>query len=708
MADFFGFSPIHVTEFKNLLPKVDFTERDRLKIVSNPVPSSGKAADAPIEDFTNGLYLEGAKMNSFRMHPKNVLKWVELLVVRYHQQFGNSKQYECHWQNKEEDNSNLIDEIQIQINSISESDTLKLFTIKVYLNTHTVTIQGNYFEQWCKNEFCWMKQLINSCSSDELSHEQDKVDLTSIEDEFGGDLNGTTLLKLPVSIEDEFGGDLNDTTLLKLPVQSANVICETITKDIVNDDTNNNVTAIQSNKNDKHEVLKSMSDTIKTIHTSLQQLESQYCRFVDLETDIKSLRSKNNILSQQMEEMKTEMSTKTIKSQSEIDILKTENETIKKRITQLESTIISKGENTCKQGESQNELCKQLTRKDEQYQELLKRYDSIQQLNSEKEYQIQQLTSHISGMEEQVFKTNGSLESIRIENIKLHSELKLQKERYEDIIEKISETKITIPTSNRFKALAETKDDYQDSEVSGDRKQTNTDFESKTVLIISDSHGNNLKAEKMYKNNRARVIVLGPGKKNIHGASEYIVENGSDINSSTEIVLMVGSNDLERNTPDANIEKMKDLIQICKQNLPRNQIHIMPAFIRLDNENYNKKLAVYNLKLLSLEHENICIIENKEITDCNCCRNLFDDGIHFSVKGTMALVRILKSHLNVRLGLKPYSEYHKQNGASNGHQQQQRNIGRENQPRRFQQSRNRPQKGHFDLKAALGDIMRNL
>jgi hypothetical protein len=34
---------------------------------------------------------------------------------------------------------------------------------------------------------------------------------------------------------------------------------------------------------------------------------------VDLETDIKSLRSKNNILSQQMEETKTEMSTKTIK-----------------------------------------------------------------------------------------------------------------------------------------------------------------------------------------------------------------------------------------------------------------------------------------------------------------------------------------------------------------------------------------------------------
>jgi hypothetical protein len=80
--------------------------------------------------------------------------------------------------------------------------------------------------------------------------------------------------------------------------------------------------------------------------------------------------------------------------------------------------------------------------------------------------------------------------------------------RISDIIEQISETKITIPTSNRFKALAETTDDYQDSEVSGDRKKPNTDFESITVLVISDSDDNNVKGEKMYKNNRARVIVL--------------------------------------------------------------------------------------------------------------------------------------------------------------------------------------------------------
>ncbi|CAC5410700.1 unnamed protein product [Mytilus coruscus] len=220
------------------------------------------------------------------------------------------------------------------------------------------------------------------------------------------------------------------------------------------------------------------------------------------------------------------------------------------RITQLELTITSKGEIIYKQGESQYELYKQLTRKDEQYQELLKKYDSVQQSNSEKKNnQIQQLSSRIRGVEEQLFKTNGSFERVRNENMKIRSELKLQKERYEDIIEKISETKIAIPTSNRFSVFEETN---KESEVTGERKQTNTElFKSKTVLVISDSHGNNLKGEKMYKNNRARVTVLGPGKKNIKGESEYIMENHSDINSSTEIVLMVGSNDPERNTPDA-------------------------------------------------------------------------------------------------------------------------------------------------------------
>jgi hypothetical protein len=61
-------------------------------------------------------------------------------------------------------------------------------------------------------------------------------------------------------------GNFNRLVPLRSPPSSSSK------KDSVNDDTY--VTAIQSNESDKYEVLKSMSDTVKTIHTSLQQLES--------------------------------------------------------------------------------------------------------------------------------------------------------------------------------------------------------------------------------------------------------------------------------------------------------------------------------------------------------------------------------------------------------------------------------------------------
>jgi hypothetical protein len=86
---------------------------------------------------------------------------------------------------------------------------------------------------------------------------------------------------------------------------------------------------------------------------------------------------------------------------------------------------------------------------------------------------------------------------------------------------------------------------------------------SEVLCFLSDYDGNNLKGDKTYKNNRTKVIVLGSGKENIHGASEYLVENSSDINSSTEIVLMVGSNDLVRNTPDAFIEQIHHQTSFC-------------------------------------------------------------------------------------------------------------------------------------------------
>ena len=153
-------------------------------------------------------------------------------------------------------------------------------------------------------------------------------------------------------------------------------------------------------------------------------------------------------------------------------------------------------------------------------------------------------------------------------------------------------------------------------------------------------------------------MVLSQGKRNIKGAQEYIIENFSRIKKETEIVLIVGSNDLEKSSSEDVIKSMNDLLRVCKDKLSNNKISIMPGFVRLGNTAFNRKLSEYNANLKQLSKDGVTIIDNQEITGCNCCNYFFQsDGIHFTRQGTMALVRILKSHLNVRLGLQPYSSY---------------------------------------------------
>jgi hypothetical protein len=55
--------------------------------------------------------------------------------------------------------------------------------------------------------------------------------------------------------------------------------------------------------------------------------------------------------------------------------------------------------------------------------------------------------------------------------------------------------------------------------------------------IITDSHGRDLNEFKLYKYNKVKLHVLAKGKKNIHGAYEYIEESDiSSVSIKTEIV----------------------------------------------------------------------------------------------------------------------------------------------------------------------------
>ena len=77
-----------------------------------------------------------------------------------------------------------------------------------------------------------------------------------------------------------------------------------------------------------------------------------------------------------------------------------------------------------------------------------------------------------------------------------------------------------------------------------------------------------------------------------------------------------------------------------------------------------------------------------------CHRQLFvQDRIHFSSSGTVALVKILKTHINTKLGLKPYSAY----GENTDNNYNKREFNAIQTPRHFPANQNQNQNNNHHM-----------
>ena len=109
---------------------------------------------------------------------------------------------------------------------------------------------------------------------------------------------------------------------------------------------------------------------------------------------------------------------------------------------------------------------------------------------------------------------------------------------------------------------------------------------------------------------------------------------------------------------------MKDLLSYCKEKHPSASIHVLPAFERVNEENFNGRVKLFHeeIKAFCAKDHNYEYIENRLILSHN--KSVFQqDGIHFTVTGQKCLAIILKSHLNPKLGHRPYAEYHSFSGS---------------------------------------------
>ena len=115
------------------------------------------------EEIDPSKYNSSAKCVSFRTSVERMPTWIYTLCLRYHDQLGESDDFDIEWRDKHDDNPANILDIKIIINDISagKREGVKLFCITLYLSTLTVLIQGNKCELFAKEEFPTLKETVD-------------------------------------------------------------------------------------------------------------------------------------------------------------------------------------------------------------------------------------------------------------------------------------------------------------------------------------------------------------------------------------------------------------------------------------------------------------------------------------------------------------------------------------------------------------------
>ena len=141
------------------------------------------------------------------------------------------------------------------------------------------------------------------------------------------------------------------------------------------------------------------------------------------------------------------------------------------------------------------------------------------------------------------------------------------------------------------------------------------------------------------------ILCEGKQKKTIKGAQN----NCASHEIPKHLIIGVGSNDLQK-MPTC-VTEMESSIHTVKSKSESCNIHILPAFERVNQGEYNDKVRQSNKDIgkLCQQYENCYLIENSLISSAG--QSIYCDGTHISQNGRKSFVRMIKSHLNPILGI---------------------------------------------------------
>ena len=122
------------------------------------------------------------------------------------------------------------------------------------------------------------------------------------------------------------------------------------------------------------------------------------------------------------------------------------------------------------------------------------------------------------------------------------------------------------------------------------------------------------------------------------------------------VVLHVGTNDLKQNSAEGVVQKIRGVINICKEKIPTTKIVISNIVSRDDKQTYQTMLEYVNacINMTYAKDEKILIARNTNIVK----KHRAHDGTHLNTVGTSILANNLKycvaKALNIEVIKKQY------------------------------------------------------
>lgn len=129
---------------------------------------SGKAKLSKFEELDLQLYEPDARMVSFHTSLPRLQPWIKTLSILYYDNLGKEESpYKVEWTDIPdhwEDRNSSANSISIQLKALNDDPNpilYKMYKVNFYINTGTITVQGNHYKLFVQEHFSILKELLN-------------------------------------------------------------------------------------------------------------------------------------------------------------------------------------------------------------------------------------------------------------------------------------------------------------------------------------------------------------------------------------------------------------------------------------------------------------------------------------------------------------------------------------------------------------------